>query len=81
VATIPLEFRESIGSKQCDFTSAEMVQEVYNKFPNCRYSGIYQFFTATLVIIDPKKIKQNTVKELDHLVDQRRFVTEDMDHL
>jgi cytochrome P450 family 9 len=67
-----------IARKQC---FAEMVQEVYNKFPNCRYSGIYQFFTATLVIRDPDLIKQIAVKDFDHFVDHRSFVTEDMDPL
>ncbi|CAH1376298.1 unnamed protein product [Tenebrio molitor] len=58
---------------------AEMVQEVYNKFPNCRYSGIYQFFAPTLLIRDPDLIKQITVKDFDHFVDHRRFFSEDTD--
>nr|AKZ17700.1 cytochrome P450 monooxygenase CYP9Z62 [Tenebrio molitor] len=67
-----------IARKQC---FAEMVQEVYNKFPNSRYSGIYQFFAPTLVITDPDLIKQIAVKDFDHFVDHPVFVSEDVDPL
>nr|AKZ17701.1 cytochrome P450 monooxygenase CYP9Z63 [Tenebrio molitor] len=60
---------------------AEMVLEVYNKFPNCRYSGIYQFFAPTLLIRDPDLIKQITVKDFDHFVDHRGFVPTESDPL
>ncbi|RZC33601.1 p450 domain containing protein, partial [Asbolus verrucosus] len=58
---------------------AEMVQMVYNVWPNARYSGFYQFLLPTLLLRDPELIKQVTVKDFDHFVDHRNFIPEDSD--
>ncbi|KAJ8953897.1 hypothetical protein NQ318_019137 [Aromia moschata] len=60
---------------------SEMIQYVYSQCPGTRYSGIYQFLIPTLVIKDPDLIKQVTVKDFDHFVDHRTFISEDTDPL
>ncbi|RZC35461.1 p450 domain containing protein, partial [Asbolus verrucosus] len=60
---------------------AEMVEMVYNMWPNARYSGFYQFLLPTLLLRDPELIKQVTVKDFDHFVDHRSFIPEDSDPL
>ncbi|CAG9858208.1 unnamed protein product [Phyllotreta striolata] len=60
---------------------AEMVKRVYMQMPGARYLGMYQFTTPTLVLRDPELIKQIGVKDFDHFVDHRSFVTEESDPL
>ncbi|XP_019875695.2 cytochrome P450 9e2-like isoform X2 [Aethina tumida] len=49
----------------------EMSIDIYNMFPNARYSGCYQFLTPTLLLRDPDLIKQITIKDFDHFMDRR----------
>ncbi|CAG9860276.1 unnamed protein product [Phyllotreta striolata] len=58
---------------------ADMVKRVYNQVPGARYSGMYQFTTPTLVIRDLELIKRICVKDFDHFVDHRSFVSEEAD--
>ncbi|KAJ8916090.1 hypothetical protein NQ315_004456, partial [Exocentrus adspersus] len=60
---------------------AGMVTRLYNQFPGCRYSGIYQFLTPTLLVRDLDLIKQITVKDFDHFTDHRPFLPQDTDPL
>ncbi|EFA09242.1 cytochrome P450 9Z4 [Tribolium castaneum] len=60
---------------------ADLVQMVYNIAPGARYSGMYQFFTPTLVLKDPDLIKQIAVKEFDSFLNHRSFIPEDVDPL
>ncbi|XP_076275240.1 cytochrome P450 9e2-like [Rhynchophorus ferrugineus] len=59
----------------------EYIEWVYNMQPNSRYSGIYQFFTPTLILRDPDLIKQITVKDFDHFTDHSKFVDPEADPL
>ncbi|CAG9769801.1 unnamed protein product [Ceutorhynchus assimilis] len=59
----------------------EFYEWVYNQFPNERYSGFYQFALPTLMIRDPKLIKQITIKDFDHFTDHRPFVDPEADPL
>ncbi|XP_064215856.1 probable cytochrome P450 9f2 [Tribolium castaneum] len=58
---------------------AQIIQELYNAFPEERYHGFYQFLLPTLIIKDPDLIKQITIKDFDHFVNHRRFVNADDD--
>ncbi|KAJ3645297.1 hypothetical protein Zmor_022963 [Zophobas morio] len=60
---------------------AEMVLMVYNICPKARYTGLYQFLQPTLLLKDPDLIKQITVKDFDHFVDHRSFISEDIEPL
>lgn len=60
---------------------AQMVINVYTRFPEERYSGMYQMLTPTLVMRDVDLIKQITVKDFDHFLDHRSFVPEGADEL
>ncbi|CAG9858554.1 unnamed protein product [Phyllotreta striolata] len=60
---------------------AEMVKRVYDEVPGVSYSGMYQFTTPTLVLKDAEIIKQITVKDFDHFLDRRSFVSEEADPL
>nr|WDY85985.1 cytochrome P450 9Z213 [Pagiophloeus tsushimanus] len=59
----------------------ELIEWIYNMYPNSRYSGFYQFTTPTLLIRDPELIKEITVKEFDHFTDHRSFVDPEADPL
>ncbi|XP_049818309.1 cytochrome P450 9e2-like isoform X2 [Aethina tumida] len=74
-------FGENFGPVARIKSFSEMVLDVYNMFPNARYSGFYQFLTPTLVIRDPDLIKQITIKDFDHFVDHRKIIPEESDPL
>nr|XP_022908458.1 cytochrome P450 9e2-like [Onthophagus taurus]XP_022908459.1 cytochrome P450 9e2-like [Onthophagus taurus] len=60
-------------------TFFDMMQNLYNAYPEERYMGMYQMTLPTLVIRDPDLIKQITVKEFDHFVDHRPFIPDGVD--
>lgn len=60
---------------------AEMVERVYKAIPGVRYLGAYQFTLPTLILKDPDLIKQICIRDFDHFVDHRSFVTEESDPL
>ncbi|XP_017770134.1 PREDICTED: cytochrome P450 9e2-like [Nicrophorus vespilloides] len=59
----------------------EMIKRLYIRFPNERYTGIYQMTTPTLMLRDPDLIKQIAVKDFDYFTDRRSFVPDDCDPL
>ncbi|XP_017770184.1 PREDICTED: cytochrome P450 9e2-like [Nicrophorus vespilloides] len=59
----------------------EMVKRTYMRFPNERYTGIYQMTVPTLILRDPDLIKQITVKDFEYFTDHRSFVPDNSDPL
>lgn len=52
---------------------------IYNYHPDARYVGVMDFATPTVIVRDPKLIKEIAVKNFDNFPDHRSFVTEEMD--
>ncbi|XP_044272842.1 cytochrome P450 9e2-like [Tribolium madens] len=63
------------------YSPPEMTEIFYKASPNTRYFGLYDFLTPSLLLRDPNLIKQITVKDFDHFVDRRPFVSEKADPL
>ncbi|XP_017770162.1 PREDICTED: cytochrome P450 9e2-like [Nicrophorus vespilloides] len=59
----------------------DMIKRTYNRFPNERYTGIYQMTTPTLVLRDPDLIKQITVKDFEYFTDHRSLVSDESEPL
>lgn len=59
----------------------EYIKQVYNSFPEAKYTGILQFNLPTLVLRDPELIKDVCIKNFDHFTDHRNFVPDDADPL
>lgn len=57
----------------------ETIDDVYNKFPNLKYFGFYDFVTPVYVIRDPELINTIAVKNFDNFIDHRNFINEDLD--
>ncbi|XP_019875697.2 cytochrome P450 9e2-like [Aethina tumida] len=67
-------FGDNWGTASHTESFAELMSNVYNMFPDTRYSGFYQFLLPTLVLRDPDLIKQITVKDFDHFTDHSTTV-------
>ncbi|XP_076663911.1 cytochrome P450 9e2-like [Andrena cerasifolii] len=59
----------------------EELQRLYNRYPEARYFGFYQFDTPVIVLRDPELVSSITVKNFDQFSDHRGFVDEDLDPL
>ncbi|XP_063916959.1 cytochrome P450 9e2-like isoform X2 [Zophobas morio] len=59
----------------------EVIQKMYNYNKDSRYVGVYQFTIPSLIIRDPELIKQVAVKDFDHFVDHRGFISAEADPL
>nr|WCC58102.1 cytochrome P450 [Pharsalia antennata] len=57
----------------------EMIIEYYNRFPDRRYYGSYQFFMPALFVRDLDLIKLITVKDFDHFTDRINIVNKKSD--
>ncbi|KAB0791190.1 hypothetical protein PPYR_02990 [Photinus pyralis] len=55
----------------------EVLETIYNAFPESRYCGVYQFSTPTLLIRDPELIKKVTVKDFEYFTDHYNVLEED----
>ncbi|XP_017770172.1 PREDICTED: cytochrome P450 9e2-like [Nicrophorus vespilloides] len=62
-------------------TFMDMIKRAYMRFPNERYTGMYQMTVPTLIVRDPDLIKQITVKDFDYFMDHSSFVPEKSDPL
>lgn len=61
---------------------AEVMKELYDKFPEEPYVGIYELLNPMLLIRDTELIKQVMVKDFSHFQDRgRRLVDEESDPL
>ncbi|KAL6419938.1 hypothetical protein ACFW04_004789 [Cataglyphis niger] len=54
----------------------DMIQKVYNLFPDAKYCGFYDFVTPVYVIRDPDLITTITIRNFDNFCDHRNFVNE-----
>ncbi|CAG9827798.1 unnamed protein product [Diabrotica balteata] len=92
----PLTFWREVGVNQEDLysafifswffmfqknTLADNMSLMYNKFPDCRYYGTYQFNIPSLIIKDVDLVKQITIKDFEHFSDHRHMSDEDVDPL
>ncbi|XP_060523176.1 uncharacterized protein LOC132700075 [Cylas formicarius] len=90
----PLHYWERLGAKQTkpwivlgDSWStvlglknfSDLLQTVYNLYPDARYTGMYQFYTPVVLVKDPELIKSITVKNFDHFTDRRTFLDPEAD--
>ncbi|KAF5287159.1 hypothetical protein FQA39_LY16037 [Lamprigera yunnana] len=62
-------------------TNSDVFQNIYNKFPNDRYVGVFNFANPILLIRDPELIKTITVKEFRAFSDRRPFLPDNVDRL
>lgn len=61
---------------------SDAFQRYYNAFPGKRFFGLFEITGSPVYIIrDPELIKQIGIKEFDHFVNHRTFVSEDNDPL
>ncbi|XP_069946204.1 cytochrome P450 9e2-like isoform X2 [Cherax quadricarinatus] len=51
--------------------------EVYHKYGGSTFSGLYELFHPVLMIGDPDLLKNILVKDFDHFVDRRKFLSEE----
>ncbi|XP_012526852.1 cytochrome P450 9e2 [Monomorium pharaonis] len=57
----------------------ELIQKLYNLFPNAKYFGLYDFLTPIFVIRDPELISEIAIKQFDNFCDHRGFVNKTLD--
>ncbi|XP_063618744.1 uncharacterized protein LOC134791626 [Cydia splendana] len=57
----------------------EILDELYNKFPEERFVGFFEFLRPMTVIRDIELIKKVTVKDFEYFLDHRSFVSEEAD--
>ncbi|KAK8741814.1 hypothetical protein OTU49_002420, partial [Cherax quadricarinatus] len=51
--------------------------EVYHKYGGSTFSGLYEQYRPVLMVGDPDLLRNIFVKDFDHFVDRRKFVTEE----
>ncbi|XP_050294392.1 cytochrome P450 9e2-like [Anthonomus grandis grandis] len=55
---------------------------IYNKHPESKYTGMYQFTIPVLAVRDPAMIRQLAVKDFDYFTDHNSFtISDDIDPL
>ncbi|XP_017782414.1 PREDICTED: cytochrome P450 9e2-like [Nicrophorus vespilloides] len=59
----------------------DMMNRLYQRFPNERYTGFYQIYNPMLIIREPELLKMVTVKDFDHFTDHRTFLPDNSDPL
>ncbi|XP_071632065.1 cytochrome P450 9e2-like [Temnothorax longispinosus] len=57
----------------------ELLQKIYNLFPNAKYFGIYDFAKPVFVIRDPELISTITIKKFDNFCDRNSFANKILD--
>lgn len=63
----------------CSF--ADTVADIYHKFPNDAFIGIYELTYPVFIIRDPELIKQITTKDFEHFLNRQSNFDEDLDSL
>ncbi|XP_063381049.1 cytochrome P450 9e2-like [Cydia fagiglandana] len=59
----------------------DLVGELYNKFPEERFVGNFEFIKPTVCLRDIDLIKKITIKDFEHFLDHRGFVSPETDPL
>ncbi|CAD1470402.1 unnamed protein product [Heterotrigona itama] len=59
----------------------ECLQNLYHRFPNVKYFGVYHFVTPVIAIREPELITSIAVKNFDNFTDHVSVVDEKMDPL
>ncbi|KAF5291534.1 hypothetical protein FQR65_LT01847 [Abscondita terminalis] len=62
-------------------SNTELLEDLYNSFPNQKYFGFYSFRNPQLIIKDLDLIKQITIKDFDHFMDRTVQISEDVEPL
>ncbi|XP_012055930.1 PREDICTED: cytochrome P450 9e2-like [Atta cephalotes] len=57
----------------------ELLQKMYNLFPDAKFFGLYDFLTPIFVIRDPDLISTIAIKQFDNFCDHQGFVNEILD--
>jgi len=57
----------------------ELLQRMYNFFPDAKYFGFYDFTTPIFVIRDPDLFSMIAIKQFDNFCDHRSFINETLD--
>ncbi|XP_018339415.1 PREDICTED: cytochrome P450 9e2-like isoform X3 [Trachymyrmex septentrionalis] len=57
----------------------ELLQKMYNLFPDAKFFGLYNFLTPIFVIRDPDLISTIAIKQFDNFCDHQGFVNEILD--
>ncbi|KYQ60376.1 Cytochrome P450 9e2 [Trachymyrmex zeteki] len=57
----------------------ELLQKIYNFFPDAKFFGLYDFLTPIFVIRDPDLISTIAIKQFDNFCDHQGFVNETLD--
>ncbi|KAF5306323.1 hypothetical protein FQA39_LY09021 [Lamprigera yunnana] len=74
-------FGNSLGLITKKFSNAEFFAHLYNKFPDTRYTGAFNFGLPFLVIRDPELMKRIFVKDFDTFPQHTPFISKDVDPL
>ena len=59
----------------------ECLEDLYHRFPNVKYFGVYHFVTPVIVIKDPELISSIAVKNFDSFTDHVTIMDEKIDPL
>ncbi|XP_043529637.1 cytochrome P450 9e2-like isoform X1 [Frieseomelitta varia] len=59
----------------------ECLEDLYHRFPNVKYFGVYHFVTPVIVIKDPELISSIAVKNFDNFTDHVTIMDEKIDPL
>jgi cytochrome P450 family 9 len=54
-------------------------QNLYKRYPDARWYGLFDFNTPTVMLKDPNLIRDICIKNFDTFIDHDSFVTEEMD--
>ncbi|XP_011175444.1 cytochrome P450 9e2-like [Solenopsis invicta] len=60
-------------------SNVELIQKMYNLFPDAKYFGFFDFSSPTFIIRDPELISMIAIKHFDNFCDHRAFVNESLD--
>ncbi|XP_068631921.1 probable cytochrome P450 9f2 [Battus philenor] len=57
------------------------IDAIYREFPDEKYVGYIEGTSPVILIRDPEIIKYTTVKDFDHFLNHKQFITEEVDPL
>ncbi|KAK9885354.1 hypothetical protein WA026_010851 [Henosepilachna vigintioctopunctata] len=60
---------------------AEIFQELYNKYSEKRYMGVYDYTTPILVILNPHLLKKISIKDFEYFMNHRPKLPKNVDRM